>query len=71
MRENYLGLRETERKYNVKHSIIAKWERKYLEEGYEGLMKDNCGRPSLTGKKRGTTLRPRLAIPNERVSKIT
>lgn len=32
---------------------VQRWERKYLEEGYEGLMKDNRGRPNLTGKKRG------------------
>ena len=53
MRENHLGVRETERKYNIDHHILSSWERKYLEEGYEGLMKDNRGRPSLTGKKRG------------------
>ena len=37
----------------IDHNILSRWERKYLEEGYEGLMKDNRGRPSLTGKKRG------------------
>ena len=44
MRENHLGLRETERKYNVQHSVILKWERIYLEEGAEGLMKERRGR---------------------------
>ena len=53
MRENDLGYREAERKYDIVHSVLINWERKYLEEGYEGLMKDNRGRPSLTGKKRG------------------
>ena len=53
MRNNHLGVRETERKYGIDHNILSRWERKYLEEGYEGLMKDNRGRPSLTGKKRG------------------
>ena len=54
MRENNLGYNETMRKYNINaHEAIQKWERKYLEEGYDGLMKDNRGRPSLTGKKRG------------------
>ena len=57
MRENHLGVRETERKYNIDHHILSSWERKYLEEGYEGLMKDNRGRPSLTGKKRGRPLK--------------
>ena len=44
MRKNDLGLRETERKYNIEHSVIAKWERIYLEEGAEGLMKERRGR---------------------------
>ena len=62
MRNNHLGYGETVRKYwgatssieSDRHrSQLRLWERKYLEEGYEGLMKDNRGRPSLTGKKRG------------------
>ena len=53
MREHKLGMVETERKYGIDHHTLARWERKYLEEGYDGLMKDNRGRPSLTGKKRG------------------
>ena len=62
MRENHLGYREAVRKYwNTTNESetsnhlrqVIEWERKYLEEGYEGLMKDNRGRPSLTGKKRG------------------
>lgn len=53
MRNNHLGVRETERKYGIDHNMLSRWERKYLEEGYEGLMKDNRGKPSLTGKKRG------------------
>ena len=44
MRNNYLGYRETERKYGVEHHTIAKWERIYLEEGAEGLMKERRGR---------------------------
>ena len=54
MREHQLGYVETSRKYGINsHSRIMNWERKYLEEGYEGLMKENRGRPSLEGKKRG------------------
>lgn len=54
MRENNLGYVETSKKYGVNsHSRILDWERKYLEEGCEGLMKDNRGRPSLSSKKRG------------------
>ena len=44
MRENHLGVREAERKYNVVHSVILKWERIFLEEGAEGLMKERRGR---------------------------
>ena len=54
MREHQLGYVETSRKYGINsHSRIMNWERKYLEEGYEGLMKENRGRPSLEAKKRG------------------
>lgn len=45
MKENHLGYRGTERKYNIQHSVIAKWERIFLEEGIEGFMKKR-GRPS-------------------------
>ena len=51
IREHQLGLREAERKYNVQHSVILKWERIYLEEGAEGLMKERRGRAC---KARGT-----------------
>ena len=62
MRNNHLSYGETVRKYweatnsieSDRHrSQLRLWERKYLEEGYEGLMKDNRGKPSLEGKKRG------------------
>ena len=46
MRENHLGVMETERKYDVKHDVISKWERIFLEEGAEGLMKERRGRAS-------------------------
>ena len=49
MRENHLGLRETERKYKIQHSVILKWERIYLEEGAEGLMKERRGRACAAG----------------------
>lgn len=49
MRENHLSLRETERKYDVGHSVILKWERIYLEEGAEGLMKERRGRACAAG----------------------
>ena len=51
MREHRLGYRETARKYNlVKQSetsaatMVQRWERIFLEEGAEGLMKERRGR---------------------------
>ena len=38
-------------------SFLLKWERKYLEEGIEGLAKENRGRPTVNGKKRGRPLK--------------
>ena len=43
MRNNGLGLRETERKYDVVRSTIALWERIYLEEGPQGLSNNRRG----------------------------
>lgn len=47
MRENYLGYRETARKYNIACSVINNWERIYLEEGVEVLMKERRGKSSI------------------------
>ena len=44
VRENHLGYNEAERKYDLPHSRIQKWERIYLEEGAEGLMKERRGK---------------------------
>ena len=61
MREHRLSYYETARKYgilgNSKGGAICtlhRWERIYLEEGAEGLMKERRGRSvSTEGKKRG------------------
>ena len=60
MREHHLGYRETVRKYwqdgqEANYlSQIRLWERIYLEEGAEGLMKERRGRVcSTNGTKRG------------------
>ena len=54
MRENHLGIMETERKYSVDHHTITRWERIYLEEGAEGLMKERRGKSIPgEGKRRG------------------
>ena len=51
MREHRLGYRETARKYDLVRqsesaaaSMIHRWERTFLEEGAEGLMKEKRGR---------------------------
>ncbi len=51
MREHHLGYRETARKYELRQSgsvvdMLKRWERIYLEEGAEGLMKERRGRGS-------------------------
>ena len=63
MREHHLAYHETVRKYWLtasradEHNYIStvkRWERTYLEEGAEGLMKDKRGRNSaLNSNKRG------------------
>ena len=59
MREHHLGYRETMRKYfpHLKENcfeFLKKWERIFLEEGAEGLMKERRGRVNpLSDKKRG------------------
>ena len=62
MREHHLSYNETVRKYwdisrGQEHNYqkqIQRWERIYLEEGAEGLMKERRGRGlTAEGKKRG------------------
>ena len=60
MRENHLGYSETIRKYfpHLKSSrsfvFLQKWERIFLEEGAEGLMKERRGRTSAaSGTRKG------------------
>ena len=62
MREHLMGYRETVRKYwdvskgqeaNYKNAV-QRWERIYLEEGAEGLMKERRGRAcSASGTRKG------------------
>ena len=66
MRENKLSYRETTRKYlpHLKPNhidVVQRWERIYLEEGFEGLAKERRGRASkMSGVKKG---RPRKIKP--------
>ncbi len=63
MREHHLGYRETVRKYfNTTNrsqelnyiNTVKRWERIYLEEGAEGLMKERRGRAcSASGTRKG------------------
>ena len=62
MREHHLGYCETVRKYwdinqgqeNNYKNIVKRWERIYLEEGAEGLMKERRGRASkASGTRKG------------------
>ena len=61
MREHHLSYSETVRKYDLGKQesggprlMLQRWERIYLEEGAEGLMKERRGKGVTTeGKKRG------------------
>ena len=61
MRENRLGYRETARKYDLVRksetsaaAMLHRWERIFLEEGAEGLMKERRGRAcSTSGTRKG------------------
>ena len=59
MREHHLGYKETVRKYwdiskgqedNYKN-IVKRWERIFLEEGAEGLMKERRGKNNTNGRR--------------------
>ena len=55
MREHRLGYVETARKYDIpNYRVIQRWERIFLEEGVEGLMKERRGRAcAASGTKKG------------------
>ena len=59
MREHRMGYRETARKYELRQSgsvveMLKRWERIYLEEGAEGLMKERRGTAcSASGTRKG------------------
>ena len=63
MRENHMGYGETVRKYwgvsskaecSNYRQCVTRWERIYLEEGAEGLMKERRGKAcSASGTRRG------------------
>lgn len=47
---NKISYGEAERKYEIAHSVIMKWERIYLEEGAAGLFIERRGRASKANK---------------------
>ena len=56
MREHFLGYNETMRKYfphlqSKNYEFLKKWERIFLEEGAEGLMKERRGNNNTSGKR--------------------
>ena len=55
MRKHRLGYLETARKYDVpNYRVIQRWERIFLEEGADGLMKERRGKASAaSGTKKG------------------
>ena len=55
MREHRLGHTETARKYDIlDYKVIQRWERIFLEEGAEGLMKERRGRAcAASGTRKG------------------
>ena len=68
MREHHMGYRETARKYELVRqsetaaaTMVQSWERIYLEEGAEGLMKERRGKNNTSGKRgRPPKLNPKV-----------
>ena len=68
MREHRLGYCETVRKYDLGSlrsgaaiAMLQRWERVYLEEGAEGLMKERRGKNNTSGKRgRPPKLNPKV-----------
>jgi len=71
MRENHLGYKETMRKYfphleQRNFKFLKKWERIYLEEGTEGLMKERRGRAcSASGTRKGRPPKPDKKVEDD------
>ena len=55
MREHRFGYVETARKYGIpNYRVLQRWERIYMEEGAEGLMKERRGKAcAASGTRKG------------------
>ena len=78
MIENNLGEKAAGKKYNIEHSLVGKWRRKFIELGEEGLEnKKKPGNPLImySAKKNLTDMEKlqyenmKLRIENERLKK--
>ena len=79
MREHHMGYRETVRKYwdvskgqeaNYKNAV-QRWERIYLEEGAEGLMKERRGRAcSASGTRKGRPPKDYIVSEQDKVAEL-
>ena len=88
MREHHLGYNETVKKYELGNTqfgaaraMVQRWERIYLEEGAEGLMKERRGKSNSARKGRPPKLdkkveedliaeNQRLRMENEYLKKL-
>ena len=77
MREHQMGYRETARKHELVRqseasaaAMVQRWERIYLEEGAEGLMKERRGRTNNTsdGVRKGRLPKPKKGIEEDLVA---
>lgn len=76
MREHCLGYRETARKYNLVRqsegsaaNMVQRWERIFLEEGAEGLMKERRGKACKeSGTRKGCPPRPDKKVEEDLIA---
>ena len=71
MREHQMGYRETARQSEASAAtMVQRWERIYLEEGAEGLMKERRGRTNNTsdGVRKGRPPKPKKGIEEDLIA---
>ena len=72
MRKEGLSYKEAARKFDVSYdTVVAKWERIYLEEGKEGLFVEKRGRASLaSGTKKGRPPKLDKKVEEDLISEV-